>query len=171
METMPPKPFSPVAAVSQPRQRLTLSEDEKEYRRAKRRKMNRRQHRTYNKAHYRAHIERHLVSAAKQRAKRKGVPFTITAADVRIPAQCPILGIPLFSKRGKGPGAGPNSPTIDRIIPALGYVKENIVVISHKANTIKTNAEPEQILRVGQFSVLLRQNLRFAYPGYKLPTK
>ena len=33
-----------------------------------------------------------------------------------------------------------SSPSLDRIIPSLGYVKGNIRVISFRANTLKNNA-------------------------------
>ena len=38
-----------------------------------------------------------------------------------------------------------NSPSIDRIIPELGYTKGNIQIISHRANnTIKNNGTIEE---------------------------
>ena len=39
----------------------------------------------------------------------------------------------------------------DRIIPELGYVEGNLVIVSDLANRIKTNATPEQIIKVGEF--------------------
>lgn len=63
------------------------------------------------------------------------------------------------------PGGGTtgmwNSPTLDRIDNAAGYVPGNIVVVSYMANSIKTNATPEQVLAVGQFySALKKQRNR-----------
>lgn len=89
-----------------------------------------------------------LVHNARCRAKRIGVPFTITENDVNIPKICPVLGIKLSKAKGK-PGA--NSPSIDRVIPAKGYVPDNIRVISHRANTIKTNATVDEILAVAEY--------------------
>jgi hypothetical protein len=40
---------------------------------------------------------------------------------------------------------------VDRIIPALGYIPENIIVVSMRANAVKSDASPEEILRVGAF--------------------
>jgi hypothetical protein len=87
-----------------------------------------------------------LWSSAKQRAQKAGVPFEIAVEDVVIPPCCPVLGIPL--KRKLGRGGGDSSPSLDRIIPERGYVLGNIAVISNKANRIKSNATPEELDRV-----------------------
>jgi hypothetical protein len=79
---------------------------------------------------------------ARDRAKEFNLPFTISREDVCIPEKCPLLEIPLF-RAGQKPT--PNSPTLDRIIPTLGYVKGNIQVISFKANTMKSNATLEEM--------------------------
>jgi hypothetical protein len=82
------------------------------------------------------------------RAKAKDIPFDIEIEDIVIPEYCPVLGCKLKTGPGK---LVANSPSLDRIIPALGYVKGNIIVISHKANMIKSNATPEEIIQVGNF--------------------
>ena len=38
---------------------------------------------------------------AQHRAKRKGIPFSITIDDIIIPETCPLLGIPLVSTNDK----------------------------------------------------------------------
>jgi hypothetical protein len=85
---------------------------------------------------------------ARIRAKKKRVPFELTVENVTIPTHCPILGIPLSINSGK---SGPNSPTLDRIIPQLGYVPGNVIVMSHRANTIKSDASVEEIRKVLDF--------------------
>lgn len=85
-----------------------------------------------------------MWSAAKARAKSDNLPFDIEQSDIVITEECPILGIKLWRAKGQ---AGPNSPTLDKIIPSLGYVKGNIQVISYMANIMKSNATPEQILK------------------------
>ena len=87
--------------------------------------------------------ERILWQSAKDRAIKFNLPFDIEISDVIIPSHCKILGIPLFEGSGK-PTA--NSPSLDRIDPKLGYVKNNIQVISFKANTIKSNATKEELI-------------------------
>jgi hypothetical protein len=40
----------------------------------------------------------------------------------------------------------PNNSTIDRVIPELGYVKNNVNIISMLANSMKNHATIEQLL-------------------------
>lgn len=89
--------------------------------------------------------ENTLFRHAKERAARRGILFSITKKDIFVPAACPLLEIPIFVGNNK---LCDNSPTIDRIVPNLGYVKNNIRVISYKANRIKNNATFEEFQMV-----------------------
>ena len=80
--------------------------------------------------------------AAKNRAKMKGIKFFIGVEDIVVPEVCPVLGIPLYTSRGK---ARPNSPSLDRIRNEKGYVPGNVRVISYRANLIKNNATAEEL--------------------------
>jgi hypothetical protein len=86
-----------------------------------------------------------MVSSAKKRAKLKGIPFSITYEDVVVPDVCPILNIPLRVNQ-TGETYTKNSPTLDRIVPELGYVSGNIQCISHLANVMKNCATREELL-------------------------
>lgn len=81
--------------------------------------------------------EHYLLEHARRRARKGGYPCSITIADICIPTHCPLLGIRL---QRKGGAALPSSPSLDKIKPALGYVPGNVMVVSHRANTIKHNA-------------------------------
>lgn len=104
---------------------------------------------SYRRDHYikckKGNPEKHLWSAAHQRAIKKSLPFNIEVADIIIPTHCPILGMEMANHIGEG-SAQNNSPSIDRIIPELGYTKGNIQIISHKANVMKANATPVELL-------------------------
>ena len=89
-----------------------------------------------------------LFKNARDRAKRNSIAFNLTEEDVVIPNFCPILGIPLKLNEGSPKF---DSPSIDRIIPSLGYIKGNIIIISNKANMIKSSATPDEILKVALF--------------------
>ena len=74
---------------------------------------------------------------AKHRAKKKGLPFTITIDDIVIPEKCPLLGIDLISTNDK---RDPHNPSLDQVLPGNGYTPDNIQVISSRANWLKGDA-------------------------------
>ena len=92
---------------------------------------------------YRA-IQTDLCYGAKTRAATQGVPFDLVPDDIVIPEYCPVLtGLKLT--RNKGGSSNESSPTLDKIIPSLGYVKGNIVVVSQRANVVKGNSTYEEL--------------------------
>lgn len=93
-----------------------------------------------------AHI---LCRNAKIRAKKRGIPFGITPADIVIPEFCPILGLRLVS--GVGPSTRADLASLDRINPTLGYVRGNIAVISKRANQIKSDATSAELFATAEF--------------------
>lgn len=93
---------------------------------------------SYVKEDRRKDPKKYLWKGARDRAKQKGLDFNIEVNDIFIPELCPILGFKLESYSRQGGGF--NSPSIDRIVPSLGYVKGNIQVISSKANRMKSDA-------------------------------
>lgn len=84
------------------------------------------------------------ITGAKVRAKKAGLPFDLKKEDVVVPEFCPVLGIPLFLSDTGSKCA--NSPSLDRIIQEDGYVKANVQIISDKANTMKNDASPIELL-------------------------
>lgn len=92
--------------------------------------------------------ERCLWQRAKIRATDKGIPFDIHWSDIVIPTHCPALGIKLQTGTR---GGCDSSPSLDRIRPEEGYVKNNIVVISNKANKIKSSANAEEVYKVAEW--------------------
>lgn len=89
-----------------------------------------------------------MLYSAANRAKKQGVPFSLTADDIEIPERCPVLDIPMAHGDGK---AGPNSPSLDKLVPILGYVPGNIRVISARANMLKNDATVEEMERVLEY--------------------
>ena len=100
------------------------------------------------------HVGR-FFQEAKYRAQNKNVPFTITLKYLRETAKdhCPVFGHKFVwgrSRLGKGKTTG-DSPSLDRIIPELGYVPGNVVFISHNANRIKNNATEKELYAVADW--------------------
>lgn len=90
---------------------------------------------------------RDILTRRKYYAKKGGYPFSL---DIELqislaPEFCPVLGIKLdWGCIGKL-HATDNSPSLDKIKPELGYVEGNVAWMSHKANTMKSNATLQEI--------------------------
>lgn len=88
----------------------------------------------------------------RKRATDKGLPFDLSidylCSIFPTDNKCPALGIELSwgDKDGRE-----NSPSLDRIIPSLGYVQTNVAWLSEKANRIKTNATTEELFSVANY--------------------
>lgn len=93
------------------------------------------------------HPARRLVQVAKARAKQRGLEFNLDYSDVVVPDICPILGIPMEVHVNTGAGGKDNSYSLDRIDSNKGYIKGNVQVISHKANSMKFTATKEELLK------------------------
>lgn len=100
---------------------------------------------------YRSHgksqtVEYCMFYDARKRAVALGLPFSITPDDIEIPEICPVLGIPLLAE-----GARDSRPSLDRVIPSLGYTPRNICVISFRANRFKSDASLKEIEAVAAY--------------------
>ena len=81
--------------------------------------------------------EKFLWKRAKARAVKRQLEFTLEIEDIVIPEKCPIFNRTFDGRRF--------APSIDRIDPKKGYVKENIRIISRLANSMKWDATPEEL--------------------------
>jgi hypothetical protein len=61
---------------------------------------------------------------------------------------CPALGIKMEWGNKKGTRI---SPSLDKIIPDKGYMKGNVAFISLKANSIKSDATPEEVMSAAKW--------------------
>jgi hypothetical protein len=89
--------------------------------------------------------------AAKKRAAIKELPFDITIDYVYsiLTDVCPIYGTE-FQWVGNRKTL-PTSATLDRIDPVKGYVKGNVVLISSKANNIKSAYKAADLYKVADW--------------------
>ena len=102
---------------------------------------------------YRRNHARNILAAARNRARRSGVPFCLTADTVPpMPEVCPILGIELRVSDG---APRSTSPSLDRKDPVLGYVPGNVWWISHQANTMKSSADVVTLRRFARWVLTL----------------
>jgi hypothetical protein len=89
-----------------------------------------------------------LLNNAKKRAKNKGVPCSLSPQDIVIPKRCPVLGTAMDSSSQAASMVNSTAPSIDRLDPEKGYTKDNIRIISARANSLKSNATPEECIAV-----------------------
>jgi len=83
----------------------------------------------------------------KKRSKKNNILFSLEENHIIVNTICPLLEIPIKKYDGY---KHDNSPSIDRIYPQLGYVPNNILYISNKANSIKNNLTIEEIELLNQ---------------------
>ena len=105
-------------------------------------------YRKANRSYWLANREKVQFNTARYQAKRRGLEFTIKFEDVVWPDVCPALGVRL-ERKPKGPCDW--SPSLDRIDNSKGYVPGNVIVVSMRANRIKTNAAVSELYRVADF--------------------
>lgn len=96
-----------------------------------------------SKAH--RQIAQFLARNSRKRAKREGLEHSISWQDIDIPDRCPITDLELAQNIGVHRD---NSYTLDRVDPALGYVKGNVRVLSWRANKAKADLTVEQLERL-----------------------
>jgi hypothetical protein len=89
-----------------------------------------------------------MLNNSKQRAKKSGLEHTLIIDDIVIPDFCPVLGMKLDVGDRKRHGY---APSIDRIDNSKGYTKENIMIISNRANMLKNDATLEELVMIGKF--------------------
>ena len=59
---------------------------------------------------------------------------------------CPVLGIKMTWV-----GERDTTPSIDKIFPNKGYVEGNVIWVSTRANRIKQDATPEEMMKVAKW--------------------
>lgn len=101
----------------------------------------------YNYKYRRDNQERVLFNAARYRARKSGIDFSIDICDVFIPEFCPILGVKLFKGTVENKDS---SPSLDKIDNSVGYVKGNVRVISNLANQMKSRATKDQLIKFAE---------------------
>lgn len=50
------------------------------------------------------------------------------------------------------------SPSLDRIDPSKGYVIDNLIWVSLKANAVKSDVDPSTLMKVAQFYLKLTED-------------
>lgn len=92
----------------------------------------------------------HCFNHAQNRALRNNIPISVDKEHLLsiFPEDglCPVFRIPL-----KWGGNKDDSPSLDKVIPKLGYVEGNLIWVSNRVNKIKNDASWQEILKIGTF--------------------
>lgn len=93
------------------------------------------------------------VRNAKARAKRSGVPFDIDEAYLEDiwTGVCPVFKTRLGLPHETANEDWLHRPSLDRIISHRGYTKGNVIWLSMRANTIKSDATHQQLYAVADW--------------------
>lgn len=90
-----------------------------------------------------------LVDSAKRRCAKRKLPFDLAPADILPTLKfglCEVTGLPFDMKKLRG--RSPFTPSLDRKIPALGYVRENIQVVVWALNAMRGEWGDEILLQI-----------------------
>ena len=92
-----------------------------------------------------------LYNNLKASAKKRGILFDLKITDIDdigIPLTCPVLGFPIYFHRGHSQY---DSVSFDRINSSEGYTKDNLTIISFRANQLKSNASLDEMQRLVEY--------------------
>ena len=70
---------------------------------------------------------------------------------IELPDVCPMLGTPLDYSLGRGRKDEESTPSIDRIDNELGYIEGNMEVVSWRANRIRGQASPQELIKIATY--------------------
>lgn len=96
-----------------------------------------------------------LLSNSRQRAKRSNLENNLTREDIIIPDKCPVFDIPL---KREDKSTWNNAPSIDRIDNTKGYTKDNIIIVSRRANILKKDASIDELTQMADFYSKLKKD-------------
>ena len=92
---------------------------------------------------------KNLLRGAKQRAKKKTIPFDLTLSWIReklSSKKCEVTSLPFCFDGGKHPFG----PTIERVIPEKGYTRENCKLVIWAYNAAKGCGTHDHVLTMAR---------------------
>jgi len=101
-----------------------------------------------------------ILYRVRSRARKRNIECTLSISDIPdIPEVCPILGLPLFVYAGV---KNDQSVSIDRIDNTKGYVPGNVQIISWRANRLKNDGRPGELIKIGLYTLNKLKELKDA---------
>lgn len=90
-------------------------------------------------------IEKRIFNRLKNRSKDRGLSFSLNLDDIILPKICPVF------KKKFIYGSHSWTYSVDRFDNCIGYEKDNISIISNKANMIKSTATVDELRTVADW--------------------
>jgi hypothetical protein len=92
-----------------------------------------------------------MFRSARSRAKKENIPFDLTVEYLHEIAteNCPVTNKPMDWNGQESSNL--NRPSLDKIIPELGYVQGNVAIISYRMNTKKNNLLEAELIQLLQY--------------------
>jgi len=100
-------------------------------------------------------LEKKIYNRVKARAKEKNIAFDLDLSDIVIPDACPVLNHTFIY------GDLDWTYSVDRQNPNGGYTKDNILIISNKANRAKNNLTLDEFRKVLSYMEGIENNAQF----------
>lgn len=112
-------------------------------------KLSQKEYYKLNKEKYKqSGLKHHIIHNVKKYITDDSIDFNILPEDIDIPEYCPILNIRINTEYTGQSGPKDNSPSIMLLDESKGYVKDNIMMVSYKANKIRKRFNPDDIRSV-----------------------
>lgn len=111
------------------------------------------------------------LPGARARAAARGLSFSLTldwalATIERNDFRCELTGIPFFSPHGSTGKKNPFAPSLDRIIPKLGYTEDNVRIVVFALNLMMLDWGPVVVEQVAvAYRNKKRRQFRDAIPS------
>ena len=100
---------------------------------------------------------RQLYNRLKASARKRNIDFSLNLNEfhnITIPLRCPVFGTVLVFNTGK---VEDDSVSFDRKDSTLGYSFDNLVVVSNRANTLKSDATLCELNLLSEYYSLLER--------------
>jgi hypothetical protein len=90
------------------------------------------------------------LAKARRRARACGLAFDLDVSDFwNLPDYCPVFADIRLNYSG-GP-RNDSTASLERIDNSLGYIRDNVIIVSWRANNTKKDATVPEVIRIGNF--------------------
>lgn len=87
-----------------------------------------------------------IYRVARKKALRNEQPFLVSSKEITVPSRCPLLNVRLKQPNGRVT----NNPTLICVIPEIGWIPSNVVVVSGKAAKILQQFTIHELTTLGK---------------------